>query len=289
MTDLSVRFAVVIRFSLKVSEWRRRSFVNEHNREQWFAFRARLFRNTLGRCMQVQIKKPDRIFLLMDCSDQALFEEHFGDMDLPSLRPVFSKNEDHFQQVSEYLLTDGFNKYIGVTRLDSDDLIGKNFFCEVEKTILKSLREAKVFRFVIPCQGYKSDLKETQKCLYKRPPFYTLFCPDYLGESVYDFPHTEVRSHPLIDCYDAEWMQLIHGTNVANGFSTDTQASLPSLDVFAAQESVLVCEERKPIDLQWFEKWAGFSCPEPGVLRPTFDYTFWHAVRMHWRRIKGKR
>jgi hypothetical protein len=289
MTNLSVRFVAVIRFSLKVSEWRRRSFVNKHIREQWFAFRARLFRNTLGRCMQAQIKKPDRIFLLMDYSDKALFDEHFHGLDLPSLRPVFSKNENHFKQVSEQLLKEGFDKDIGVTRLDSDDLICRNFFNAIEQTIFDGLRQNKAFRFVIPCSGYKSDFVEIQRCLYKRPPFYTLFCPHYEGQSVYDFSHLEVRSHPLIDCYKAEWMQLIHGTNVANGFSTKTQDDLPSFEDFARLNETLVCQRRVSMDPEWFGHWAGFPRPDLNVTRPDFAYSLWDSIRVRWRRVKGKR
>ena len=330
---------VVVRFSLKVAEWRRRAFVNENNREAWFAYRARLFDQTLFASLCAQTKPVTAVYLLMDEDDRPLFETYLlqpllqtqtrgqaqaqvqaqteaqteaqegtplpakrvapGKGRVPEIRPIFSSQAPHLQ-VAFDLLARGPTQHLTMSRIDSDDIVARNFFEELSHDIGTALQAGKSFDYVMAAQGYKSNLKQMQRCLYGRSPFLTRYwaqlpAPDEWASAdnpptVYDVSHVRIREHHLLESLDAQWLQLLHGTNVANGFSKGQPEPLPDDLSFlnSPNASPILCEEKRAFDMDWFRAWAGFEPPEPALFDQAPFPSAWDRVRVAWRRWKGR-
>ena len=316
---------VVVRFSLKVAEWRRRAFVNENNREAWFAYRARLFDQTLFASLCAQTKPVTAIYLLMDEDDRPLFEAYWlqpqelartqtrvrGSTPLtakgakptkshsPEIRPIFSSQTPH-RQVALDLLERGPTQQLTMSRIDSDDIVARNFFEELSRDIGTALQVGNAFDYVMAAQGYKSNLKQMQRCLYGRSPFLTRYWAQLPSPNewvsadtpptVYDVSHIRIRDHCLLESLNAQWLQLLHGTNVANGFSKGQAEPLPQDLSFlnSPSASPILCEEKRAFDLDWFRAWAGFEPPEPALFDQAPFPSAWDRVRVAWRRWKGR-
>ena len=316
---------VVVRFSLKVAEWRRRAFVNESNREAWFTYRARLFQQTLFASLCAQTKPVSAVYLLMDEDDRPLFETYLlqplfqtqlqaqahegipspakrvapSKGRVPEIRPIFSSQAPH-RQVALDLLKRGPTQQLTMSRIDSDDIVARNFFEELSHDIFTALQAAKTFDYVMAAQGYKSNLKQMQRCLYGRSPFLTRYwaqlpAPDEWASAdnpptVYDVSHVRIREHHLLESLDAQWLQLLHGTNVANGFSKGQPEPLPDDLSFlnSPNASPILCEEKRAFDMDWFRAWAGFEPPEPALFDQAPFPSAWARVRVAWRRWKGR-
>ena len=302
---------VVVRFSLKVAEWRRRAFVNERNREPWFAYRARLFRQTLYASLLAQTKPVHALYLLMDEDDPALFERYqhelmaqtealaLGNCSAPEIRPIFSSQSPH-EKVALDLLKRGQTQHVTVSRIDSDDIVARDFFEKLSQDISDALQRGDVFDYVMAAQGYKSNLRQTQRCLYGRSPFLTRYWSQFPHPSqwpsadepptVYDVSHVRIREYRLLESLNAQWMQLLHGTNVANGFSQGQSDPSPQDLSFLKDphSQPIVCEEKRPFDAEWFKAWAGFSPPNPDLFNRAPLPSLWHRLRVAWRRVKGR-
>jgi hypothetical protein len=314
---------VVVRFSLKVAEWRRRAFVNESNREAWFAYRARLFEQTLFASLCAQTKPVSAVYLLMDEEDRPLFETYLlqpllqtqsqaqegtplpamrvalSKGRVPEIRPIFSSQAPHLQ-VALDLLKRGPTQQLTMSRIDSDDIVARNFFEELSHDIFTALQAAKTFDYVMAAQGYKSNLKQMQRCLYGRSPFLTRYwaqlpSPNEWASAetpptVYDVSHVRIREHRLLESLNAQWLQLLHGTNVANGFSKGQPEPLPDDLSFLTSPNVspILCEDKRVFDTHWFKTWAGFDPPDLQLFDQAPVPSLWHQVRVAWRRLKGR-
>ncbi len=320
---------LVVRFSLKVAEWRRRAFVNESNREAWFAYRARLFEQTLFASLCAQTKPVSAVYLLMDEDDRPLFETYLlqpllqiqtqtqtqaqaqegtplptkrvalGKGRFPEIRPIFSSQAPH-RQVALDLLARGPMQQLTMSRIDSDDIVARNFFEVLSNDIVTALHAGKSFDYVMAAQGYKSNLKQMQRCLYGRSPFLTRYWAQFPSRNewmaadtpptVYDVSHVRIREHRLLESLNAQWLQLLHGTNVANGFSKGQSEPLPEDLSFIsdAKASPILCEDKRAFDIDWFRAWAGFEPPEAQLFDQAPVPSLWHRVRVAWRRLKGR-
>jgi hypothetical protein len=320
---------VVVRFSLKVAEWRRRAFVNESNREAWFAYRARLFEQTLFASLCAQTKPVSAVYLLMNEDDWPLFETYLlqpllqsqtqtqaqtqaqegtplpakraapGKGRVPEIRPIFSSQAPHLQ-VAFDLLARGPTQQLTMSRIDSDDIVARNFFEELGNDIVSALQVGKSFDYVMAAQGYKSNLKQMQRCLYGRSPFLTRYwaqlpSPNEWASAdnpptVYDVSHVRIRDYCLLESLNATWLQLLHGTNVANGFSKGQPEPLPDDLSFlnSPNASPILCEEKRAFEMDWFRAWAGFEPPEPALFDQAPFPSAWDRVRVAWRRWKGR-
>ena len=305
---------VVVRFSLKVAEWRRRAFVNDRNRQPWFAYRVALFQQTLFASLCAQTKPVAAVYLLMDDNDDWLYQKYFleaqphapllqsnaqGPGSTPEIRPIFSSQAPHLL-VALDLLRRGPCENVTLSRIDSDDIVASQFFDALSQDIASALQKGEVFDYVMAAQGYKSNLKQMQRCLYGRSPFLTRYwqkfpAPDEWRSpenppTVYDVSHVRIREYRLLESLNAQWMQLLHGTNVANGFSQGQSGPLPQDLSFLKDphSQPIVCEEKHPFDTEWFKAWAGFSPPNPDLFNQAPLPSLWHRLRVAWRRVKGR-
>ena len=310
-TTPNLQNVVVVRFSLKVAEWRRRAFVNDRNRELWFAYRARLFRQTLYASLLAQTKPVQALYLLMDEDDPALFEKYqhewmaqtealaLGNCSAPEIRPIFSSQSPH-EKVALDLLKRGQTQHVTVSRIDSDDIVARDFFEKLSRDISDALQRGEVFDYVMAAQGYKSNLRQTQRCLYGRSPFLTRYWSQFPHPSqwpsadepptVYDVSHVRIREYRLLESLNAQWMQLLHGTNVANGFSKSHTHVLPPDLAFLKEPNSppILCEAKQPFDSAWFRAWAGFEAPDLGLFAQAPLPSAWDRFRVVWRRLKGR-
>lgn len=277
----SIRNVVIVRFSLRVQAWRRRMFFDERGRDAWFEYRAMLYRRTLGASLAAQTVKPVRVYLLMDAGDRALAERHLSGLPFTS---VFSVDGDHHQQVAADLEREGLVDHIALSRIDSDDIVARNYFEKLNACILDSLREGGPSELFVACKGYRSNFVDLQAMYYHDGPFITRFCKRYAGETPY-FDHKTSGQYPHVKDASAEWMQVIHGTNVANGFQPPNATSLdPFLDGRQGSAGL----SKQPIDPAWFDAWAGFPLPSADMFDQAPVHTVRARIRRLWRNLRGK-
>lgn len=277
----SIRNVVVVRFSLRVQAWRRRTFFDDRSRHAWFKYRAMLYAHTLGASFAAQTVNPARVYLLMDAGDRALAERYLSDQ---RFTPVYSVNRDHHQQVAADLEREGLINNIALSRIDSDDIIARDYFEKLNVSILDSLHQGGPSRLMVACKGYRSNLVDLQAMYYHDGPFITCFCDKYAGETPY-FDHKTLRDYAHVKNVSAEWMQVIHGTNVANGFQPPNATSLNAF--LDGQHGTAVLAKRL-IDPVWFSAWAGFQLPSASLFDDAPIHTTGARIRRLWRNLRGK-
>lgn len=273
---------VVVRFSLRVNAWNHRLFFDEAGRKDWFAFRARLYRETLGAAIHAQTVKPARVFLLMDTGDRALQEACFPD---PGFTPIFTERKDAAAQVAREITRAGLVENVAISRIDSDDIVERSYFEKINHKIQSMLGEGREPHLIVNCKGYRSNFVQIQPMYFAVAPFITLFSKVYRGDSVYAYDHSKMNEQPHEKDATAEWLQVIHGTNVANGFKPVTATSLQP---YLQGDRGSVALERSPIDPDWFKTWAGFDLPGTGLFDTAPISTSRGHIRKFWRKIRGK-
>lgn len=278
----TIHHIVVVRFSLRVDAWKRRIFFNEKTRESWFAYRAELYRQTLGASINAQTEKPTRVFLLMDSADRALQQKY-----LPhgTFIPLFTSFEGATRAVASALEQDGLTENIAMTRIDSDDLVERTYFEKLNRLLGDLVAQGKAEALVLTCKGYRSNFNDIQPLYHNKSPFITLFRRKYAGETVYYFDHTTVGDHEHIKDASAEWMQVVHGTNVANGFKIVNAATL---DPYLGGTQGLAALPLQKIDADWFLQWAGFALPNPALFEQAPMHSLGARIRKFWRGLRGK-
>lgn len=272
---------IVVRFSLRVRAWRRRIFFDDRTRESWFKFRAELYRQTLGRSLSAQTERPSCIYLLMDAGDRSLCEKYLQGLEFV---PIYVGGM-HERSVAEDLEAKGIVDNVALTRIDSDDIVAKNYLEKLNKKIRETMTPGGDGGLVITCAGYRTNFVQVQSAFHCAPPFITLFRTRYRGENVYSHDHREITEKPHVKDTDAEWMQVIHGTNVSNGFKP---SNTHSLDIFKAGDKGSGFTELRPMDTDWFREWAGFELPSPDLFAQAPVMSPWSRVRKMWRAMKGK-
>jgi hypothetical protein len=279
----AIRHVVVVRFSQRVPEWHRRTFVDERNREEWFKYRAALYRQTLGPSMRCQTKKVEGVYVLMDTDDQALYRDYLDD---GTVIPIYGRERDQ-ERVAEDMLRRGWRRQVAISRIDSDDIVAKDYMRRLDEQIV-ALREAGGRpELIVACMGYRTNFAQIQRTCYESSPFITRYFETYSGGGAYTMAHQEVHSVPHASNYTAEWMQVIHGTNVANGFMKP-KGPMPTPEEIRAGMAVTNSSPLAPVDPRWFAEWAGFALPDPAIFRAAPVHSWRQKLRLYLRRVKGK-
>lgn len=256
MNTTTIFNIVIIRFSVRVSQLR--VFKDEETRANWFIFRATLFKNYLYKCLQHQTKKPNKVYLLVDKGDQVLVERY---LNLPNIDILYTNPQvRHYkQQIASDLYKSKLTKNLVISRIDSDDVINKDFFHNINQQLLLHPKKR-----LVACKGYISDLTDIQSIFYPNSPFIsecinfenTLsdveIVKNLYSFSLYDLGHSEsVSLAEHVQNHNSEWIQLIHHNNIANKLLPATNSTTVNSKFF--------CTPLIPIDHIWFYKWAGFQ------------------------------
>lgn len=210
-----MRNYIVIRFSLKFdypSFKKINDYLDGLERSTWFAWRAELMKKTLVPAILNQRSPVHKVFLFMDKNDKDLYEKflNLGGV----FEPVFCKGSELNQTLARLLSAEGSGPMV-VSRIDSDDSIS------VEYTYLinKDFEFSNKISYLVAAKGYISDLLEIQDIYYNCSPFISIYFPEYEPKTLF-FKHLEVLDKKPIVNITAEWMQILHGTNVSNKFRT---------------------------------------------------------------------
>lgn len=280
-SEFDIVNVVVVRFSLRVDAWKRRMFFNEYGREPWFRYRAMLYRNTLGPSIKAQTVKPVRIYLLMDDGDRALAQQYLTGIDHT---PIFASSGNQHELVARDLEIEGLTNNVAMSRIDSDDIVERRYFEKLNRRICGLLNEGHCPELIAACRGYRSNFSQIQPMYYHNGPFITRFCRRYGGESPY-FHHKTIEQYVHVKDNESEWMQVIHGTNVANGFQPSTAVSL---EQFMSGECGTASLAKVPIDPAWFREWAGFEMPAPALFQQAPVTSLRARFRRILRELRGK-
>lgn len=205
---------VVVRFSLRLNaDWARKAYGDEPGREAWFAMRARLFRATAVASLEHQTVRPRQVLVLLDRGDRDLWTRH---LDLaPPFVPVFVDPEQAHLEVARRVLAVGARDVL-LTRLDSDDAVEERYLERLGATAREARRLGRSVAHVVACEGFVTDLARVQSLYYNCSPFLALYARRYRGENIYAIEHeTVLELDPLLNT-TARWMQVVHGSNVAN-------------------------------------------------------------------------
>ena len=256
-------------------------FFNEIGREPWFRYRAMLYRNTLGPSIDAQTVKPVRLYLLMDVSDRDLAQRYLQGIEHT---PIFASEGNQHDLVAQDLEREGLTHNIAMSRIDSDDIVERRYFEKLNRKIFTLQSEKHAPELFVACRGYRSNFSRIQPMYYHNGPFITRFCRQYAGESPY-FHHKTIENYVHVKDADAQWMQVIHGTNVANGFQP---ANAESLAPFLSGDSGTASLKKMPFDPAWFSEWAGFSAPAPSIFEEAPVITLHSRFRKFWRVLQGK-
>ena len=247
---------VIIRFSVRLQHFN--FFKNEKERTSWFIFRAKLFNSFLHNCLQVQTKKPNKVYVLVDKDDANLVKQY---LNVSNITILYCNNEMKYykNQIVNDLYKNKLTKNLVISRIDSDDLINKDFFYNMNQQLL--IHPAKK---LVACRGYLTNLTNIQSLFYTNSPFISE-CINFetnlsnaeevknlLNFSLFDVSHTiHVQSVEHVQNHNAEWIQLIHHTNISNKLLDDTKSTVNNASLY--------CTPLIPIDHIWFNNWAGFQ------------------------------
>lgn len=216
-TNADIKNIVVIRFSLRMcQDWQKKAYGDESNRGRWFDYRMMLFNKFLAKSLRIQKVKSHINFVLMDETDQENYRNYEACLS-DIVTPIFSKNNNHFSQVSDEIKRRGFES-IAISRIDSDDAVADDYFFELNKTIKNCLRNSLEFTYVVATRGYRAGSQSWQEIFYNCSPFLTRYVPYFADENIYDINHEHAIQYQHIQCSTARWIQVIHDTNIANGF-----------------------------------------------------------------------
>lgn len=217
---ITINLYVVIRFSLLIEEWRRRAYGEDAGRAEWFAMRARLFKVSVVESMQQQTVAPRRVFVLMDVADEDLWHQH---LDLPApYVPVFVRAAEVADEVTRRIAADRTRNVV-ISRLDSDDAISRRYVEKLASTARDFWRLGRSTAYMVACNGYITDLKQIQQVYFNCSPFISLYVHRYRDENIYDGEHINIleRDPQMVDA--AHWLQIVHGSNIANRLVTKSR------------------------------------------------------------------
>jgi hypothetical protein len=210
---ITINLYVVTRFSLRFEDWMRRAYGQETERANWFAMRARLFKACVVASMQQQTVAPRRVFVLMDVGDVDLWHQHLS---LPTpYVPVFVRAEESSGEVARRIAADR-TKNVVISRLDSDDAIDRRYVEKITDAARDFWRLGTPKAYMVACDGYVTDLKQIQQIYFNCSPFISVYVRRYNGENIYDGEHTQILDRQPRMIETARWMQVIHGSNIAN-------------------------------------------------------------------------
>lgn len=253
---MNITNVLIVQFSTRIRSWEEKAYNGDESlRNKWFEFRSNIFRKGLAQCIQHQTKQVSKIYLLLDEHDVGLYNTYLQDV---AYTPIWcGQNKLYFAaQIRNDLTNNGDVENYLISRIDSDDLVSKNYFKNISEQITKL-----PCKLITACAGHRSDLTQIQEVFHSNSPFVSeYFAHIKQGSdrpiSIYNFSHSDLFKMPHKKNVDAEWMQLIHGNNVINSF--------------AASHPAIYAAELNQIDSAWFKEWAGFDLPSPTILHQTF-------------------
>ena len=246
---------VVVRFSVRSPLFEKKflSSKAEAAREQWFKFRASLYESSLGASLSVQSVKPAATYLFFDEADRQLYEQYFHE---GNFYPIFASNTHH-EIMSQHIYSHGLHVHTIVSRIDSDDIIEKRYIEKINAIILAQHERKELgSQMLTACKrGYRTNFSKIQELLHASPPFINHYFANFPGGKV-TFNHTKLREMKVQCIYDesAEWLQIIHGTSVANKFKSPTTgaSTLNSFNNASSQFGRI-----QNFNAKWFEDWSG--------------------------------
>lgn len=223
-------------------------------RELWFEFRTNIFKNTLYQSIQHQTKNPDKVYLLFDIKDDILYKKYFSDFKF--IEPIFSKNlfTDWERKLKLQLIKNKLTEKIVVSKIDSDDIISKNY--------LENLNNQLTFfptKYTYATKGYISNLYKIQSVFYNESPFCNIYQEKI--SSFNEFYKNIIfniwpKNENYTEIHNAEFFQLIHGSNLCNNFYKELKHTESDKNYHANATPIT------NIDKNWFKNWAGFDLPE---------------------------
>jgi hypothetical protein len=216
---------LIIRFSIKYPDnahimWSEaeKNIANIFSdRESWFKYRADLFEASYL-SFKFQTVPPKNIFLICDTADQNLFFKYIEPRF--NVIPIFGSNLDWKRKYIEQILKLS-SKNVVLSRVDSDDLIDKHYFENINLAISESSKNFDDLMVIAPC-GQITDGKQVQQTILNLSPFLSLYCPKYNGQDVYLKSNMLCLTYKHIFCQHARWIQRVHGSNVNNKFRQES-------------------------------------------------------------------
>jgi hypothetical protein len=210
---VNVNVYITIRFSLRFERYMKVAFGEEARRADWFAMRAQLFKASIVACMEQQTVPPRAVFVLMDTEDQDLWHQH---LDLPApYVPLFVSGSGASAAVAARITADRA-KNVVLSRLDSDDAISARYLEKTTELARELWRQGKSKAYMVACDGYVTNLDKIQQIYYNCSPFISLYARRYNGENIYDVEHQNILERDPYMLRNATWMQIVHGSNIAN-------------------------------------------------------------------------
>lgn len=208
---------IITPFSLRLGSMAARAYGAEQNRANWFRCRATLFNDGLLKCCLDQTIRPECLFLLMDKNDEHLYHD-FIEESGGLCRPIFGDTGDARRTVEEIIRSE-HPADVAISRIDSDDLVSARYFESINSCIKEARESANALDYVVATNGYLTDLSYIQNRYDPRSPFITHIFEQYDGSKIFDFKsHTAIVKKNHVQCRSAEWIQIIHGSNLQNRF-----------------------------------------------------------------------
>jgi hypothetical protein len=245
---------VVIRFSVRKKDFERKFLPNKRGRDSWFKFRARLFEASIEPALSAQSVKPAAVFLYFDVEDVGLVSQSFSRM---SFIPIYAF-DTHEQLMGKHVLDLGLEEHVVISRIDSDDVVERNYLLKINSllSMRHQLGQLAEEVNVVSRSGFRTNFRKTQRVTHVSPPFVSRYFRRYAGQGAY-FDHTRISEQmtPRILDDSAEWLQIIHGTNVANKFKPASRGS--RVDPAEVDESWFGPTE--DFDRDWFTSWSGIN------------------------------
>jgi hypothetical protein len=224
MTSLINNF-LIVRFSIKIPSDEHQMWATANKnieeqfsiRENWFKYRVNLFEASYI-SFKFQTIPFKNIFLIFDISDEIFFKKYIK----PKFNvvPIFDCNGNWKNTYTEQIQKICTQNVV-LSRVDSDDLIDKNYVENINATIAEKNINSQDLMVIAP-YGQITDGLHVQETLINVSPFINLYCPTYSGQDVYDKSHILCLQFNHAFCQDARWIQRIHGSNVDNKFREES-------------------------------------------------------------------
>ena len=185
----------------------------------------------------------------MSANDKHLYQTYLED---ETLTPIYC--DSRFVSIIEEDLQKSNMHNALVSRIDSDDLISKHYFSNLNKQC--NMHKKKL---TVACCGYRSDLKTIQSIFSSTSAFITQNLTSSDMIEIYDFNHINIWQKDHQQIHTAEWMQIIHGKNISNNFSIPSNFGYNRSGGNSFSPQV-------DIDAQWFKEWSGFALPDQSII-----------------------
>jgi Putative rhamnosyl transferase len=219
-----------------ITRWNVRGFGGAYRDPRWLDERQRLFESFCLPSVRRQILADFTWLILIDADTPAQARDWLTGCD-PRIRlvPVGPDPRERALGIRS-IIRSGSEARVITTRLDSDDAITANYLHAVRAY------DWGVRRFVGFEYGLSFDCRTGQLGLrrYRLNPFLSLIEPREHAESVHVQRHEHVPSDELISLASIGWLQVIHGTNLANTLqgSPVPESAVPELlDAFGVADA----------------------------------------------------